>query len=84
MCKFKKKSPVCTFVVQGKKGRAVVSSPTKPTSSGLVRVGLVPDGGCLIVFQLGGCLLWLGLEPDEGCMIVLLVFWLNCLLVLGD
>ena len=60
----------------------VVSSPTKPASSGLV--GLVPEGGCLIVSQLRGCLLWLGLEPDEGCMIVLLVFWLNCLLVLGD
>ena len=38
----------------------VVSSPTKPASSGLV--GLVPDGGCLIVSQLRGCLLWLGLE----------------------
>ena len=62
----------------------IVSSPTKPASSGFVGVGLVPDGGCLIVFLLGGCLLWLGLEPDEGCMIVLLVFWLNCLLVLGD
>ena len=59
----------------------VVSSPTKPASSGLVGVGLVPDGGCLIVFLLGGCLLWLGFE---GFMIVLLVFWLNCLLVLGD
>ena len=52
----------------------VVSSPTKPASSGLVGVGLVPDGGCLIVFQLRGCLLWLGLETGEGCLIVLLFF----------
>ena len=50
----------------------VVSSPTKPASSGLV--GLVPDGGCLIVFQLRGCLLWLGLETGAGCLIVLLFF----------
>ena len=80
MCQFKKNPSVCTFFVQ-KKGRAVVSAPTKPTSIGLVGVGLVPDGGCVIVFLLGGCLLWLGFE---GFMIVLLVFWLNCLLVLGD
>ena len=52
----------------------VVSSPTKPASSGLVRVGLVPDGVCLIVFQLRGCLLWLGLETGEGCLIVLFFF----------
>ena len=84
MCQFKKNPSICTFVVQRRMGRAIVSSPTKPASSGFVGVGLVPDGGCLIVFLLGGCLLWLGLEPDEGCMIVLLVFWLNCLLVLGD
>ena len=60
----------------------VASSPTKPPSSGLV--GLVPDEGCLIVFELRGCLLWLGLETDEGCLIVLLVFSWSCLLVLGD
>ena len=42
----------------------IVSSPTKPASSGLV--GLVPDGGCLIVFQLRGYLLLLGLETREG------------------
>ena len=50
----------------------VVSSPTKPASSGLV--GLVPDRGCLIVSQLRGCLLCLGLETGEGCLIVLLFF----------
>ena len=55
----------------------VVSSPTKPASSGLV--GLVPDGGCLTVFEIGSSLLWFGLETDDGCLIVLLVFWLSCL-----
>ena len=55
----------------------VVSSPTKPASSGLV--GIVPDGGCLIVFQLRGCLLWLGLETDNGCLIVLFFLLLELL-----
>ena len=47
----------------------VVSSPTKPASSGLVR--LVPEGGCLIVSQLRGCLLCLGLETGEGIVLSL-------------
>ena len=49
----------------------IVSSPTKPASSGLVGVGLWL--GCLTVSQLRGCLLWLVLETDDGFLIVLLV-----------